>query len=126
MSSTPPKVTCPRCGAKDIQALKKGFGAGKAVGGAVVVGPVGLLAGFIGSRKVQIVCLRCGHKWAPSPRSTGRVRRDSGDYLKGIRLDDPAYPTGSEKTCPMCAEKVKSAAKICRFCGHSFETSRKQ
>lgn len=25
-----------------------------------------------------------------------------------------------EKTCPMCAEKVKAAAKICRFCGHTF------
>jgi len=25
------------------------------------------------------------------------------------------------KTCPQCAEKVKRAAKICRFCGHTFE-----
>jgi len=27
----------------------------------------------------------------------------------------------SMKTCPQCAEKVKKAAKICRFCAHSFE-----
>jgi len=24
------------------------------------------------------------------------------------------------KMCPMCAENVRSAAKLCRFCGHSF------
>ena len=27
---------------------------------------------------------------------------------------------GDEKTCPQCAEQVKAAAKVCRFCGHSF------
>jgi Uncharacterised protein family UPF0547 len=27
---------------------------------------------------------------------------------------------GSDKTCPQCAEKVKSAARVCRFCGHPF------
>jgi hypothetical protein len=26
-----------------------------------------------------------------------------------------------EKTCPVCAERVKEAAKVCRFCGHKFD-----
>lgn len=30
---------------------------------------------------------------------------------------------GDTKTCPDCAEEVKSAANICRFCGYQFERS---
>ncbi|HEU4868552.1 MAG TPA: zinc ribbon domain-containing protein [Actinomycetota bacterium] len=30
-------------------------------------------------------------------------------------------PVPATKACPMCAEEVKAAAKICRFCGHKFE-----
>jgi hypothetical protein len=26
-----------------------------------------------------------------------------------------------EKVCPRCAEKIKSAAVVCRFCGHEFQ-----
>jgi hypothetical protein len=26
-----------------------------------------------------------------------------------------------EKTCPMCAERIKAAALVCRFCGHKFD-----
>ena len=33
--------------------------------------------------------------------------------------EGPAAP--ATKTCPMCAEEVKAAAVICRFCGYQFE-----
>jgi hypothetical protein len=29
-----------------------------------------------------------------------------------------------EKTCPKCAEQVRAAALVCRYCGHSFAPAR--
>ena len=55
--------SCPHCGSTALSANKKGFGLGKAVAGGVITGGVGLLAGFIGSGKVEITCLSCGHHW---------------------------------------------------------------
>lgn len=31
--------------------------------------------------------------------------------------------TKLERVCPKCAEHVKAAAAVCRFCGHTFETA---
>ena len=60
-----PAVICARCGSAQLTANGKGFGIGKAVLGALVIGPVGLAAGAIGSSKVIITCLKCGNRWRP-------------------------------------------------------------
>lgn len=57
-------LRCPKCGSTQITAYKKGFSVGKAVVGDLVAGPLGgLLAGGIGSKKIMVVCLKCGHTW---------------------------------------------------------------
>jgi ribosomal protein L37E len=58
-------IHCPQCGSSNYSANKQGFGLGKAVAGGLITGPIGVGAGFIGSRKVQITCLQCGHTWFP-------------------------------------------------------------
>ena len=58
-------VSCPKCASTSITAQKKGFGAGKAVLGAAALGGIGVAAGGIGSNKIEITCLNCGHKWKP-------------------------------------------------------------
>lgn len=59
------KVYCPKCHSTSVTAQKKGFGAGKAVVGAALAGPTGLLAGTVGAGKVKCTCLKCGHTWKP-------------------------------------------------------------
>jgi len=58
-------IKCPKCGSTQLQANTKGYGAGKALGGVLLTGGIGLLAGFVGSKKLKITCLRCGHRWKP-------------------------------------------------------------
>ncbi|SDH69014.1 TerD family protein [Desulfosporosinus hippei] len=56
-------MTCPRCHSPQVTAGKKGFGLGKAAIGGVLLGPVGLLAGFIGSKNMEFACLSCKERW---------------------------------------------------------------
>ena len=56
-------IKCPRCESTQVAGGKQGFGLGKAVVGGVLFGGIGLLGGLIGSHKVQVACLRCGHTW---------------------------------------------------------------
>lgn len=59
------EIQCPKCGSSDLTANKKGFSGKKAVAGALLTGGVGLLAGTLGSNKVKITCLKCGHEFLP-------------------------------------------------------------
>ena len=67
-------VRCPKCGSTQLSADKKGFGLGKALVGGVLTGGVGLLAGFIGSRKVLVTCLKCGNQWQPGSQEEADQR----------------------------------------------------
>lgn len=58
-------LKCPRCGSTSLSSNKKGYGIGKGLVGAALVGPLGLIAGNIGSGDVKITCLNCGHKFKP-------------------------------------------------------------
>ena len=44
-------------------------------------------------------------------------------FVSTVRADKGTLPQGltKGKTCPRCAQTVRSAAVICRFCGHEFE-----
>lgn len=56
-------MKCPRCGSTSLSGNKKGYGIGKGIVGAAILGPLGLVAENIGSGKVVITCMKCGHKF---------------------------------------------------------------
>ena len=54
---------CPMCGErinwKMIDSTKKGFSVGKAAVGGLLLGPVGLVGGALGKKKVTYCCGNC-------------------------------------------------------------------
>ena len=57
------EVTCPKCKSTQITAQTKGYGWGKGAIGGLLAGPLGLFTGGVGSKKILVTCLNCGHAW---------------------------------------------------------------
>jgi DNA-directed RNA polymerase subunit M/transcription elongation factor TFIIS len=56
-------VHCPQCRSTSISSEKNGYNAVAGVLGAVVAGPLGLIAGVAGSDIRYNTCQKCGHRW---------------------------------------------------------------
>lgn len=56
---------CPSCGSENYVVHTTGFSLGKAAGGMILLGPLGLAAGVLGSGKPECVCKRCKQGWLP-------------------------------------------------------------
>jgi hypothetical protein len=70
------KIKCPKCKSEQLTTTKKGFSGTQAVGGAILTGGIGILAGTIGSNKLRISCLACGHQFKPGEDlENARIKR---------------------------------------------------
>jgi len=93
-------VRCPKCGSTTSHAEKRGWS---------------LWTGFIGSGKILITCLKCGHKFKPGE---GGPEQPEGEVaIRGIVLKEG----GMKRRCPFCAEEIQPDAIKCRFCGERLD-----
>ncbi|MFY4777027.1 TerD family protein [Metabacillus sp. RGM 3146] len=86
------QVSCPRCHSTNLNAGKKGFGIGKAAVGGLLLGPVGLLGGFVGGNKVQFKCGQCFHKFSPEQKDVAawanEQKRNAQDLFLRFKNQD--------------------------------------
>jgi len=68
-NQNPGGVCCPKCKSTQLSANKQGFSGTKAVGGVLLTGGIGALAGTIGSNKIKITCLSCNYQFDPGATS---------------------------------------------------------
>ena len=87
-SITKDKIKCYKCGSTELTAQKEGYSGGKALGGALLTGGIGLLAGTIGSKKINITCLKCGHKFKPGEDKVNEQKRVEVIRKRNAKLDE--------------------------------------
>lgn len=73
-------LCCPICHSRELHAEQKGFSGGKAFTGAIVAGGIGLLAGTIGSKDVDITCLKCGNRFKAGDAEVEKVGNSLTDF----------------------------------------------
>ena len=98
---------CPKCGSCDVHAGKKGFSVTKSIAGGVLLGPVGLLGGAIGSNKIKLTCLNCGHKFNPGDNAPTDVERIVANIQPLSTSDSDVVVENPRKQQKNSKQKVK-------------------
>lgn len=74
-------IRCPKCSSNNVVSGRKGFGFGRATIGALLLGPIGFMAGGIGSKTILMQCMDCSHTW----NQANEIRRAKEDEKLRIR-----------------------------------------
>ena len=109
-------ICCPKCHSRELYVEQKGFSGGTALAGAVLAGGIGLLAGMIGSKEIQITCLKCENKFKTSEAFISKEENDksleeevvefakNGQYIAAVKIYRDRTGLGIEE----CKQNVES------------------
>ena len=117
-------MVCPRCGSNNITTNNKGYGIGKGVVGAALLGPLGLVAGNIGKNDIICTCLDCGHRWELKKQIEQKYAnyyyQEIADKEKQKELKQERRERVNNSSpgdcCPVCGERLYSDKKYCPNC----------
>lgn len=116
-------LCCPKCHSKELHSEHKGYSGSKALAGVVIAGGIGLLAGTIGSKDIQITCLKCGNKFkAGEALSSLDLRQTSPVVMKlpqGVNIHKREASNFNYK-CPLCNKIYNGDLYSCPKCGRYF------
>lgn len=116
---------CPKCGSRNIYAGEKGFNTGRAIAGGLLTGNllVSAAAGSIGSKKINLTCLDCGHEFGigeggvEPPKENEFTRIEKKYVPENERQKTNMYKCecgkvfcgeGTNPKCPKCGRRLSS------------------
>lgn len=117
-------IKCPKCGSTQIHVHERGFKTGRAIAGGLLTGNIliAAAAGATGKNKIELVCLKCGHKF-----NIGDAKKNTTTNLdyKPIELK---YKENEFNTvvCSICGGKTLYSHKYCCQCGKLIDRNDKR
>jgi len=110
------EIVCPKCSSNQLTANKKGFSGAKAVGGAILIGGIGLWAGTIGSGNIIITCLACGKKFKPGEGKIVTIDNHSPISTTVKKTISTASEKENRIVCSECQTKNFTNHQYCKNC----------
>ncbi|MDU5211472.1 MAG: hypothetical protein E6441_17610 [Clostridium sp.] len=59
---------CPKCHSTSLTTTNKKLSVGRAAVGGALLGGTGAILGGLTSKKVELLCMNCGHKFKPGKK----------------------------------------------------------
>lgn len=112
-------IKCPKCASSQIHIDKRGFKTGRGIVGGLLTGNiiVAAAAGGIGMNKIELTCLKCGHRFKIGEHLT---TTSCESLPEGVNINERKIFTEYNHKCPLCNKIYNGDLRSCPKCGRYF------